>query len=64
MNLNPANQLSLYGHRSEFCNFIEPWLQASEDKLVVLEEFFAWLAGQDDIAVMPFGEVVNAMESQ
>ena len=22
MNLNPANQLSLYGHRSEFCNFI------------------------------------------
>lgn len=41
-----------------------PWLQASEDKLVVLEEFFAWLAGQDDIAVMPFGEVVNAMESQ
>ena len=23
MNLNPANQLSLYGHRSEFCNFID-----------------------------------------
>ena len=23
MNLNPANQLSLYGHRTEFCNFID-----------------------------------------
>jgi len=23
MNLDPANQLSLYGHRSEFCNFID-----------------------------------------
>ena len=23
MNLNPANQLSLYGHHSEFCNFID-----------------------------------------
>ena len=23
MNLNPANQLSLYGHLSEFCNFID-----------------------------------------
>ena len=23
MNLNPANQLSLYGHRSEFCSFID-----------------------------------------
>ena len=23
MNLNPANQLSLYGHHFEFCNFID-----------------------------------------
>ena len=23
MNLNPVNQLSLYGHHSEFSNFIE-----------------------------------------
>ena len=23
MNLNPSNQLSLYGHHSEFCNFID-----------------------------------------
>ena len=23
MNLNPANQLSLYGHHFQFCNFID-----------------------------------------
>ena len=36
-----------------------PWVEASSDRLAVLDEFFHWLSEEDGLEVLPFGEVLR-----
>jgi len=36
-----------------------PWVEASADRLVVLEEFFHWLSEEDGLQLLPFGDVLR-----
>ena len=38
-----------------------PWVEAPEERLAVLEEFFSWLCEEDDLQLMPFGDVLNTI---
>ena len=41
-----------------------PWVEASPDRLAVLEEFFRWLTEQDGLQLLPFGDVVRMISQQ
>lgn len=51
------------GRRSHLALGFHPWVEASPDRLSVLEEFFHWLAEQDEIEVMPFGDVLRLLDA-
>jgi len=40
MNLNPTNQLSLYGHHFEFCNFINLYKNKKLPNKILLSGFY------------------------
>ena len=50
------------GRRKHIAIGFHPWVEAAPGRLSALEEFLHWLVEQNDIDVMPFGDVLRLIE--
>lgn len=41
-----------------------PWVEASPDRLAILDQFFRWLKNEGDVQLMPFGDVLNLIKNR
>jgi peptidoglycan/xylan/chitin deacetylase (PgdA/CDA1 family) len=51
-------------HQTYVAIGFHPWVEASADRLAVLDEFFHWLSEEDGLQVLPFGDVLGMIRKQ
>jgi len=49
-------------HRQYTAIGFHPWVEASDERLTILEEFLHWLSEQEDIEILPFGKVLSLIQ--